>query len=62
MYLVYLRVLRLILVVDQLLVASELVEIVSVHLSEGEIVDFVWLYHAVGRVEVELGLDVLGCR
>ena len=62
MYLVNLRVLRLILVIHQLLVTSELVEIVPIHLSEGEIVDFVRLYHTVGRIEVELGLYVLGGR
>jgi hypothetical protein len=61
-YLVNLRVLRLILVIHQLLVTSELVEIVPIHLSEGEIVDFVRLYHTVGRIEVELGLYVLGGR
>ena len=62
MYLVNLRVLGLILVVHELLVASKLVEIVPIHLSEGEVVDFVRLYHAVGGVEVELHLDVFGRR
>lgn len=60
MYLVNLRVLGLILVVHELLVASKLVEIVPIHLSESEIVDFVRLYHAIGRIEVKLHLDVFG--
>lgn len=61
MYLVNLWVLRLILVVHQLLIASELIKIVPVHLSESEIIDFVRLNHTVRRVEIELGLDVLRC-
>ena len=62
MYLVNLGVFGFILVVHKLLISSKLVEIVPIHLSEGEVVDFVRLYHAVGGIEVKLGLDVLGRR
>ena len=58
-YFIYLRVLHFILIADEALVPGKFVEIVAIHLSQGEIINLIWLDHTVRRVEITLDLDFL---